>query len=138
MVANESADIRAYGDGDYSYQTAGGIDGLRRLADAFYAAMDTLPEAAVIRAMHKADLAESREKLALFLSGWLGGPRLYREKYGPIVIPAAHRHLDIGVAERDAWLLCMRTALAAQPYPEDFRVYLLEQLYRPAELSRTR
>jgi hemoglobin len=129
---------RSYGDGDFSFQTAGGVEGIRTLVDAFYDAMETLPEAAVIRAMHKADLAGSRHKLALFLCGWLGGPRLYREQYGPIVIPSAHRHLDIGVAERDAWLLCMQTALAQQPYPQDFKTYLLAQLYRPAEMSRTR
>lgn len=129
---------RSYGDGDFSFQTAGGVEGIRILVDAFYDAMETLPEAATIRAMHQADLTESRHKLALFLCGWLGGPRLYREQYGPIVIPSAHRHLDIGAAERDAWLLCMQTALAQQPYPEDFKTYLLAQLYRPAEMSRTR
>ncbi len=127
-----------YGEGDTSYQAAGGYAGLVILCDAFYKAMDERPEAAYIRAMHPADQVESSEKLARFLAGWLGGPRLYREKYGPIRIPAAHAHLDIGPAERDAWLGCMEVALTQQPYPDDFKQYLMQQLYVPAERSRTR
>ena len=127
-----------YGDGDTSFQAAGGYEGLVKLCDAFYQAMDTLPEAARIRAMHPDDLTESSDKLARFLSGWLGGPKLFREKYGPIRIPAAHSHLDIGVAERDAWLRCMEVALSDQPYADCFKKYMLEQLFVPAERSRTR
>lgn len=79
-----------YGVGDASYQAAGGIDGLRRLVDDFYQQMDSLPEAAALRRLHPEDLAPSRDKLACFLSGWLGGPRLFSEKYGAIAIPAFH------------------------------------------------
>jgi hemoglobin len=125
-----------YGDGDASFQAAGGQQGLRRLVDAFYDQMEQLSEAKTIRNMHVRDLAVSRDKLALFLCGWLGGPKLYREKYGAIGIPKAHRHLDIGLSERDAWLLCMEKAIALQPYAEGFKVYLLEQLAVPAERSR--
>lgn len=126
----------AYGDGDTSFRTAGGVAGLRRLVDDFYRIMDTLPEAATIRAMHPADLTAAADKLHRFLCGWLGGPKLYREKYGPIHIPSAHAHLAIGAAERDAWLHCMAQALALQDYPQDFRDYLLRELFRPAEGCR--
>lgn len=125
-----------YGDGDTSFRTAGGVEGLRVLVDDFYRMMDTLPEAAVIRAMHPDDLTEAADKLHRFLCGWLGGPKLYREKYGSIHIPSAHAHLAIGAAERDAWLLCMERALALQDYPQDFRDYLLRELFRPAEGCR--
>lgn len=128
---------RHYGEGDTSYQAAGEYEGLTKLAERFYFHMDNLPEAKTIRDMHRADLTESTEKLARFLSGWLGGPKLYREKYGPIAIPRAHSHLGIGTAERDAWLLCMEKALAEQPYAQDFRQYMLAQLFVPAERSRT-
>ncbi|MBY4678211.1 group II truncated hemoglobin [Marinobacterium arenosum] len=127
-----------YGDGDISFQAAGGEAGIRKLVDAFYDAMEQLPEARRIRAMHPDNLDESRDKLASFLCGWLGGPKRYREKYGPIRIPAAHSHLEIGPAERDAWLLCMEKALESQPFATDFKKYLLEQLFVPAERSRTR
>ncbi len=127
-----------YGEGDTSYQAAGEYEGLTKLAERFYFHMDNLPEAKTIRDMHRDDLTESTEKLARFLSGWLGGPKLYREKYGPIAIPRAHSHLGIGTAERDAWLLCMEKALAEQSYAEDFQQYMLKQLFVPAERSRTR
>jgi hemoglobin len=117
-----------YGDGDTSYQAAGGIAGIRRLVDAFYDQMEALPEAAEIRAMHPRDLDASRDKLSCFLSGWLGGPKLYREKYGPISIPAAHAQLRIGSLRRDAWLLCMEKALAQQPWPEAFKHYLFQSI----------
>ncbi len=126
----------AYGTGDSSYKAAGELSGLIRLVDAFYTYMETLPEARVILQMHSADLALSRKKLAYFLSGWLGGPRLYAEHFGSIVIPAVHRHLSVGYAQRDAWLLCMQRAIADQPYDESFKVYLLEQLRVPAERVR--
>jgi hemoglobin len=133
-----SPTLPAYGVGDASFQAAGGEAGLRRLVDAFYAQMDSLPEAAGIRAMHPADLTLARDKLARFLCGWLNGPKLYQEKYGAISIPGAHRHLAIGSAERDAWLLCMQRALALQPYAEEFKRYLLFELSKPAERVRNR
>jgi len=127
-----------YGEGDVSFRAAGGETGIRRLVDSFYDYMGKLPEAEAIFEMHPADLEVSRDKLARFLCGWLGGPRLYREKYGPIAIPSAHRHLEIGPAERDAWLLCMEKALEEQPYDRAFKQYLLEQLAVPAEFSRNK
>lgn len=127
---------RAYGNGDASFQAAGGVDGIRQLVTDFYRLMDTLPEAATIRAMHPADLSVAADKLQRFLCGWLGGPKLYTEKYGSIHIPSAHAHLAIGEPERDAWLLCMERALALQNYPREFRDYLLHALFRPAEGCR--
>ena len=108
------------------------------MVDDFYEAMDTIPEAKRIRDMHKEDLTESKDKLCLFLCMWLNGPKLYKEKYGSIMIPRAHHHLDIGPEERDAWLLCMKIALDKQPYVQDFKEYMLAQLYRPANLCRSR
>lgn len=127
----------AYGDGDETFRACGGVDGIRSLVEAFYAEMETLPEAQRIRKMHPSDLTTSIDKLARFLSGWTGGPRLYSEKYGPIKIPDAHSHLPVAEAERDAWLACMERALAGQPYPDDLKRYLLEQLFVPAERIRS-
>ena len=131
-----SASGRAYGDGDASFQAAGGEEGLRRLADDFYDEMQRAPEARHILRMHPRDLTVSRDKLARFLCGWLGGPHRYRERYGPIKLPRAHKHLRIGAPERDAWLLCMERAIERQPFAAAFKRYLLEQLGVPAERIR--
>ncbi|MGB1238107.1 MAG: group II truncated hemoglobin [Pseudomonadales bacterium] len=121
-----------YGTADASFIAAGGESGLRHLVEHFYREMDTLEEARAIRDMHPSDLTESIDKLARFLCGWLGGPKLYREKYGSISIPRAHSHLAIDETHRDAWLLCMERALTYTDYPEDFKAYLLRQLFVPA------
>ncbi len=122
-----------YGEGDTSYRAAGKRAGITRLVDAFYRIMDELPEAQVIRRMHARDLTLSRDKLSLFLCGWMNGPSLYTEKYGPIRIPSAHEHLRIGPRERDAWLRCMALAIAEQGYAVEFAGYLLRELGVPAE-----
>ena len=125
-----------YGVEDNSYQSAGGLAGLTKLVDSFYDYMDSLPEAKIIRAMHKSDLTESRKKLAYFLSGWLGGPKLYAKNFGAITIPLAHKHLPIGRSEEEAWILCMQKAVDDQPYESEFKVYLIKQLRVPAERIR--
>lgn len=118
------------------YQAAGRVEGITKLVDEFYLNMDTLPEAKIIRDMHPPDLTESRRKLTYFLSGWLGGPRLFQQHYGPISIPGAHTRFPIGYEERDAWLLCMQRAIAIQPYSDQFKDDLLAALSIPAERVR--
>lgn len=125
-----------YGVEDASYQAAGKLKGITQLVDCFYGYMDQLPEAKTIREMHPKDLTISRDKLTCFLSGWLGGPRLFAEKYGTISIPQVHQHLSVESDERDAWLLCMKKSANDQPYDESFKKYLLEQLFVPAEKIR--
>ncbi|MDG6774271.1 group II truncated hemoglobin [Thiomicrorhabdus sp. ZW0627] len=125
-----------YGMGDATYRAVGGHEGLVKLVDDFYDAMDSLPEAKKIRAMHREDLTESRDKLVHFLSGWMNGPQIYAEKYGSINIPMAHAHIRVDESDRDAWLLCMQHALAKQDYPQALQDYLMQQLFRPAERIR--
>ena len=122
-----------FGVGDASYQAAGGIDGLRRLVDDFYRLMDERPEVATLRDMHPQSLAQSRDKLACFLSGWLGGPKLFSEKYGSIAIPAFHAQWPIDETRSGMWLDCMERAIALQGYSADFAEYLLAQLRVPAQ-----
>jgi hemoglobin len=131
-----SVDEQANSTHTTPYQTAGELTGITRLVDEFYVNMDTLQEAKTIRNMHPEDLTESRKKLTYFLSGWLGGPRLFQQHYGPISIPGAHKRFPIGYEERDAWLLCMQRALAVQPYSNELKDYLLAALSIPAERVR--
>jgi hemoglobin len=126
----------AYGDQASSYVAAGERHGIAKLVDAFYRHMDELPQAAVIRAMHGPDLRRSREKLTVFLCGWLGGPNHYSETFGPISIPRVHQNFPIGAAERDAWLACMQLAVDEQPWAEDFKTYFMRAIAVPAERVR--
>jgi len=93
------------------YQRIGGEPAGRTLVTRFYALMDELPETYGIRKLHAADLGGSAEKLFEFLSGWLGGPQLFIEKYGHPMLRRRHFPFSIGRTERDQWLHCMRLAL---------------------------
>ena len=126
----------SYGVGDGSFQAAGGEAGIRQVVARFYDLMDTRVVARGIRAMHPADLQMSRDKLATFLCGWLGGPQLYQAKHGSISIPGVHAHLAVDAAARDAWLAIMSEAVAEQTWAEDFKQYLLHHLAVPAERVR--
>src|SRR3569832_2324962 len=110
------------------YERLGGEAGLRRLVDRFYDLMDSLPEAERIRALHPTDLTSSREKLYLFLSGWLGGPSLYIARYGHPRLRARHLPIPIGEAEGEAWLLCMVCVLAVFVFVFVLRAELLHTL----------
>ena len=118
------------------YETLGGEVPLRALVRRFYELMDTLPEAQGIRALHAKSLKASEDKLYMFLSGWMGGPQLYVEKYGEPRLRARHLPFPIGEAERDQWLLCMRRAMAECVADEKLRKFLDEKLAALADFMR--
>ena len=131
-------ETKSYGIEDASFRAAGGEEGIRKLVYEFFDRMGSDPRFAVIFGMHPDDKDISRDKLARFLCGWLGGPKLYQEKYGSISIPRVHEHLAIATPERDQWLSCMRETVAEQPFAAEFKTYLMQQLFVPAEGVRRR
>ncbi len=96
------------------YDQVGGEKGVQKLVDRFYDLMDSQQETREVRAMHAKSLRISRKKLFLFLSGWLGGPSLYIEKYGHPRLRQRHLPFQITSNERDQWLFCMNQALEEQ------------------------
>ena len=115
-----------------------GEDGIRELTSAFYDIMDTLPEAAGLRAMHARDLGPMKEKLAEYLIGWMGGPPLYAEKHGTVRMTTPHEPYHIGPEERDQWLLCMDKALEQTGASEELVEMLKIPLFRIADAVRNR
>lgn len=120
------------------YEQLGGEKGIRELVYRFYELMDTLPEAAGIRALHPADLSSSRDKLFKFLTGWLGGPQLYMQEYGHPRLRQRHLPFPIADQERDAWMLCMERALADMAVDEPLRAQLLKAFRQTADHMRNR
>jgi hemoglobin len=118
------------------YEALGGEDGVRRLAEAFYDVMDQMPQAAAVRAMHGADLSSVKQKLFEFLSGWLGGPKLYLERHGHACLMGMHARFAIGSAERDQWMLCMRQALRRVDAPAEVAMMLESPLSRVTDAMR--
>ena len=120
------------------YARLGGTPAIARIVDAFYRNMDTLAQAASIRALYPVDLRSSRDVLYKYLVGWLGGPALYVAERGPARLRQKHLPFAIGDAERDAWMLCMRRALEEQVPDPQLRGELLQALVRTANFLRNR
>jgi hemoglobin len=118
------------------YELLGGASVLRQLVDRFYDIMASDPRAAGIQAMHGKDTTLIREKLFEFLSGWLGGPQLFIEKYGHPRLRARHMPFAIGESERDQWMLCMLQAMAEIPMSDDLRNHLEEAFMKTADFMR--
>ncbi|UXR66227.1 group II truncated hemoglobin [Bdellovibrio bacteriovorus] len=118
------------------YELLGGEPVLRRLTQRFYEIMDTLPEVQGIRRMHPENLRGSEEKLFMFLSGWLGGPNLFMERYGHPRLRMRHFPFKIGKSERDQWMLCMVQAFDELNIAEPLRSELLHSLLRLADHMR--
>jgi hemoglobin len=120
------------------YERLGGDAGVRALVDAFYDRMDLEEGFAGIRALHHATLDGSRDKLFWFLSGWLGGPQHYVERFGHPMLRARHLPFAIASAERDAWLACMRMALDDVHAPRDLVEPLMKAFQGTADWMRNR
>ena len=121
-----------------SYERLGGADKVRELVDRFYDLMDRRPEAQSIRNLHPADLRDSRNRLFLFLCGWLGGPELYTERYGHPRLRARHLPFPIGLRERDQWLFCMYSAMEELGIEENLDRQLRRSFLMTADNMRNR
>jgi hemoglobin len=118
------------------FERVGGAVTIDRLVEAFYERMDTLPEARAIRAMHAPDLGPVKSVLKRYLSEWTGGPKLYSPEKGHPRLRQRHIGFPIGNAERDAWLLCMRGALAETVADDGARKQLDDAMTKLADWMR--
>ncbi len=114
----------------------GGEPAVRRLVDRFYDLMDLEPGYAALRATHGTDLTSSRDKLHLFLCGWLGGPQLYVEKYGHPMLRARHLPFVIGIRERNQWVACMDQAMGEVGIDPQLRERLYDAFMQTADWMR--
>ncbi|MBI5107987.1 MAG: group II truncated hemoglobin [Rhodocyclales bacterium] len=120
------------------FQRMGGETAVRRLVTRFYELMDTLPEAYGIRKLHQPDLSGAEQKLCMYLTGWLGGPQLYVEKYGHPRLRSRHLPFPIGSDEAEQWMLCMRQAMSEVIEDETLRSSLDKALNDLAHFMRNR
>jgi hemoglobin len=139
---SECAIIRSMSNEDPEQQTAfdliGGDAKLRELVDRFYDLMDLEPEFAGIRALHPTPLDGSRDKFYWFLSGWMGGPSLYIERFGHPRLRARHLPYAIASSERDQWLRCMAWAMQDVGVDEALQERLMRSFYETADWMRNK
>jgi hemoglobin len=115
------------------YELLGKEDGIRALANAFYDIMDENTEAETIRKMHAESMDDIKQKLFEYLNGWLGGPHLYKQKYGKICLTDPHKPYPIGAKERDQWLTCFEKALERVGASDEVKEMVKEPIFRMAD-----
>ena len=116
----------------------GGESQVHALVDRFYDLMDLEPDYAALRAAHGTELANAREKLKMFLTGWLGGPQRYTEQFGHPRLRMRHMPFSIGIAERDQWVACMDQAMQETAIDDALRTLLKESFMQTADWMRNR
>ncbi len=118
------------------YAAAGKETGIRQLVDEFYDNMMHDARFASLVAMHNHNLLSIRERMTRFLCRWLGGVQYDQDESRSL--PDMHRHLTIGLQERDLWLLCMAETIGRQPWPASLKNQLFQRLAIPADIIRQR
>ena len=120
------------------FDRLGGVEAIGALVAQFYRHMDSLPEARGIRQLHPQDLSRARRDLTRYLTEWTGGPALYTPEKGHPRMRQRHMHVAIGMAERDAWLLCMARALDEVIADAAARAEIFAALTKLADWMRNR
>jgi hemoglobin len=120
------------------YAAVGGDARVRALVDRFYDLMDLEPGYRELRAAHGTTLDEARDKLYWFLSGWLGGPQHYTERFGHPRLRMRHMPFSIGVQERDQWVACMHQAMTEVQLDPVLIERLTESFFGTADWMRNR
>lgn len=102
---------------------------VRRLVEAFYPKVQEQP---LLAPLFPEDILPVMEKQYLFLSQFLGGPSLYSDEFGHPMMRARHMPFPITRERADAWLECMRQALAESGLEAELQSLVLERLKGPA------
>ncbi len=118
------------------FEWIGGEAPVQALVDRFYDLMDLEPGYGALRAAHGPELENARQRLFLFLCGWLGGPQTYTEQFGHPRLRARHLPFKIGILERDQWLACMDQAMGETGVDEALRARLRDSFFQTADWMR--
>ncbi len=111
MVAEGAGDGGAGETPGSFYDAVGGAETFSTVVSRFY---ELVTEDEVLRPLYpEDDLTGAEDRLRMFLEQYWGGPRTYSEQRGHPRLRMRHAPFRIGFIERDAWLRCMRTAVAS-------------------------
>jgi hemoglobin len=123
------------------FELLGGEARVRAIATSFYDVMER--EEPALARLHPLDAegritAQARERFALFLVGWLGGPQTYVERHGHPRLRMRHGHVPVDAAMRDAWMRAMVRAFDEQGVEGPVRAFLETRLADLADFLRNR
>jgi hemoglobin len=121
------------------YNLLGGADRVRALVERFYDLMSEREPA--LAKLHVCDPdgkvdRGSRDRFALFLIGWLGGPQDYIQQHGHPRLRMRHGRVRVDIAMRDAWLRCMQAAMTELGVSGEVRAYLDTRFADVADFMR--
>jgi hemoglobin len=77
-----------------------------------------------------------RQRFALFVVGWLGGPQDYTEQHGHPRLRMRHARVVVDVAMRDAWLRAIQRAMNDLQIAGPVRKYLDARFTEVADFMR--
>jgi hemoglobin len=117
------------------YDQVGGEAGVLNLVKVFYDIVETEPFAHKLLLLHLRGngLAHSRVEQFNFLSGFLGGPKLYVEKHGHSNVRTMHEHVEITVESKDIWLTSMSMAIEQIGFETSTKNILMRNFTAAAE-----
>ena len=120
------------------FERFGGEGPVRELVERFYDVMDEREPA--LAALHEREGGKvsrtARDRFALFLIGWLGGPDTYMERHGHPRLRMRHARVPVSPAMRDGWLRCMHQALDERALPEDLHAFLHQRFAEVADFLK--
>lgn len=94
---------------DSFYDEIGGAPTFEAIVHRFYAIVEHDP---ILRPLYpEEDLGPAEIRFRMFLEQYWGGPRTYSDQRGHPRLRMRHAPFTIGIAERDAWLAAMATAI---------------------------
>jgi hemoglobin len=121
------------------FERLGGAERVAALVERFYDHMSE-HETALAR-LHPVDARGhvarvNRDRFALFLIGWLGGPDDYVRQHGHPRLRMRHGRVLVDEAMRDAWLRSMTAAMDAEGITGDVRQFLDARFAEVADFLR--
>jgi hemoglobin len=121
------------------FEQLGGADRVKTLVERFYDHMSE--HEPVLAKLHPCDEAGkvarvNRDRFALFLIGWLGGPDDYIQQHGHPRLRMRHGRVPVDEAMRDAWLRSMTAAMDAEGITGDVRQFLDTRFAEVADFMR--
>ena len=124
---------------DTPFLRLGGAEGVKALVEKFYDEMgEHEPELAKLHQVdeHGQVSRGARDRFALFLIGWLGGPQDYVAQHGHPRLRMRHGRVPVNEGMRDAWLRSMARAMDRLNVGPEVRGFLDGRFGEVAEFLR--
>lgn len=121
------------------FELIGGEAKVRELVEHFYDAMRR--EEPALADLHTCDAngrveQAMRDRFALFLIGWLGGPQDYMARHGHPRLRMRHGHVPVNIGMRDAWVRAMTKAMDECGVKGPVRAHLEKRFAEVADFLR--